>query len=44
MKSIIKVTGLIALAGAAFFAVQAGTALAAPPPPPSTTRLCRTSR
>jgi hypothetical protein len=29
----VKVTGLIALAGAAFFAVNAGSALAAPPPP-----------
>ena len=33
MKSLIKVTGLIALAGAAFFALNAGSALAAPPPP-----------
>ena len=33
MKNIIKVTGLIALAGAAFFALNAGSALAAPPPP-----------
>jgi hypothetical protein len=33
MKNIVKVTGLIALAGAAFFAVNAGSALAAPPPP-----------
>jgi hypothetical protein len=33
MKSLIKVTGLIALAGAAFFALNAGSALAGPPPP-----------
>jgi len=33
MKSIVKVTGLIALAGAAFFALNAGSALAGPPPP-----------
>ena len=33
MKTIIKVTGLIALAGAAFFALNAGSGLAAPPPP-----------
>jgi hypothetical protein len=33
MKSLVKVTGLIALASAAFFALSAGSALAAPPPP-----------
>jgi hypothetical protein len=33
MKNLIKVAGLIALAGAALFAVNAGSALAAPPPP-----------
>jgi hypothetical protein len=33
MKNIVRVTGLIALAGAALFAVNAGSALAAPPPP-----------
>ena len=33
MKNIIRVTGLIALAGAVFFALNAGSALAAPPPP-----------
>ena len=30
MKSLIKVTGLIVLASAAFFALNAGSALAAP--------------
>jgi hypothetical protein len=33
MKAIIKVAGLITLAGAAFFALNAGSALAGPPPP-----------
>ncbi|HUS82392.1 MAG TPA: hypothetical protein VM013_03930 [Dehalococcoidia bacterium] len=33
MKTIVKVTGLIALGGAAFFALNAGSALAGPPPP-----------
>jgi hypothetical protein len=32
MKAIVKVTGLIALAGAALFAVNVGSALAGPPP------------
>jgi hypothetical protein len=34
MKAIVKVTGLIALAGAAFFAVNVGSALAGPEDPP----------
>jgi hypothetical protein len=33
MKAIIKVSGLITLVGAVFFALNAGSALAAPPPP-----------